>query len=228
MEPLVLVPGLLCDDDAWSEQAAALSADREVHVADVTAPESIVAMADAVLAQAPERFALAGCSMGGYVALALMARAPERVTRLALVDTGAGEDTPEQRRRRAATVALARDEGIAAAAMALVPVVFAPAAAEALTPRWLAMAQRLGTEVLARQQDACAARPDRREELAAIACPTLVLHGALDQLTPPPLSFELAALIRGARLEAIDDCGHFAPWEQPATVTAALTRWLAA
>lgn len=226
MDPLVLVPGVLCDDEAWRAQAAALGAERDVLIADVTAADSIEAMADAVLELAPGRFALAGLSLGGYVALALMSRAPERVIRLALVDTGARADTPEQTRRRRASLAVAHEEGIRAVADALVPIIFHPASADALTPRWLAMAERVGPDVFERQQEAIAARPDRRDELAAIACPTLVLGGAQDRLTPPDLSFELAALIPGAALRSIPDCGHFSTWERPDAVTAALAELL--
>lgn len=227
MDPLILIPGVLCDDEAWRAQADALGAEREVLIVDVTAADSIEAMAEAVLDQAPARFALAGLSMGGYVALALMSRAPERVIRLALVDTGARADTPEQTRQRRASMAVADEEGIRAVAQALVPIILHPASADALTPRWLAMAERLGPDVFERQQKAIAARPDRRDELAAIACPTLVLGGAEDKLTPPDLSFELAALIPGATLLSIPDCGHLSTWEQPQAVTAALANLLA-
>ncbi|SEH25551.1 alpha/beta fold hydrolase [Magnetospirillum fulvum] len=228
-ETLILLPGLLCNFRLWTHQAAFLAPQAEVVVPDLTQDESLGAMAERVLALAPPRFALGGLSMGGYLAMEIMRRAPERVERLALLCTNALADPPEQRQRRLDAIALAStpvgfDQVVAAqAAVLLSP---ASAADPAIAGQFRAMAQAVGPEGFARQQRAIMARPDSRPGLGAIACPTLVLCGALDTLTPPELHRTLAEAISGARLEIVPESGHLAPIERPDPVSLALSSWL--
>lgn len=225
-----MVPGLLLDGDLFAEQRAALSADGvDVVVADVTEQDSIAAMADAVRSAAPDRFRLLGLSMGGYVALEVAHRAPERVEALALLDTSARPDAPEQTARRRSLVEIARREGLEPVFEALWPLEVAASHVTdtALRARFADAGNRLGVEVFARQQAAIIARPDSRPRLALIDVPTLVLCGREDVLTPLEVHEEMAAALPRARLVVEPDCGHLSTWEQPAAVTAQLRAWLA-
>jgi len=170
--PLVLLPGLLNTPALWAAQVDALSDIADPQVADLTRDESIDALADRVLAEAPPRFALAGLSMGGYVALAVALRAPDRVERLALLDTNARADRPEQSERRRELIGWARDGRFAEVAPALLPMLVTPEHAkdEAIAQTVFGMADGVGPEGFIRQQTAIMGRPDRRESLAAITC----------------------------------------------------------
>lgn len=228
-DPVVFLPGHLCTGALYAPQIAAL-APRGVatQVVMLTGQDSMAGMAEAVLAQAPPRFALCGLSMGGYVAFEVMRRAPGRITRLALLDTTARPDTPERAGVRRADISLVEQGGI-----------------EALLPdlprRWLhpdrqrdpawceriyAMAREVGAEAQRRQACAIFGRRDDRRVLASIAAPTLVLCGAEDIATPPDAHREMAEAIPGARLEIIEGCGHLSTLEAPEAVTEALERWL--
>lgn len=228
MEPLLLVPGLACDEDLWAEQAGALAGTVDVRVADVTAGDTVAELARGVLAGAPERFALAGLSLGGYVALEVQRQAPERVTRLALLDTSARPDAPEQTARRRALLALGEERGMPAVLDVLWPAVVAPErhGDGALRRRFDDMSLRVGWEVFWRQQEAIIARADRRPGLGAVAVPALVLCGRQDAITPLDAAEELAAGLPGAELVVLDGCGHLSTWERPDEVTAALRAWL--
>src|SRR3712207_5650792 len=186
-------------------------------------------MALRALAAAPPRFAVAGLSMGGYVALEIMRRAPERVARLALLDTSARTDTPDQARRRREAIELAEGGGFEGVADRMLPNLVHPDRLpdEGLVAAIRAMAERLGKDGFLRKQRAIMGRIDSRPHLPRIACPTLVLCGREDASTPLPLSEEMASLIPGARLEVVERCGHMPAMERPAEVTAALRRWLA-
>jgi len=228
-ETLILLPGLLCDFRLWAHQAAALAPGTKVVVPDLSQDESLGAMAERVLAAAPPRFALGGLSMGGYLAMEIMRRAPDRVERLALMCTNALADPPEQRQRRQDAIALAASPaGFDQVIAAQTAVLFSArsAADPALSALFRAMALAVGPEGFARQQRAIMARPDSRPSLGTIACPTLVLCGAQDTLTPPDLHRTLAEAIPAARLEIVEDSGHLAPIEQPEPVSAALSSWL--
>jgi pimeloyl-ACP methyl ester carboxylesterase len=227
-EALVLVPGLMCTADLYRDQITALGAERQVVVADHTRHDSMTAIADAVLATAPGRFALAGLSMGGYVAFEILRRAPARVTRLALIDTSARADLPEQSHRRRELVAIAREKGVRFVQKMLLPMLVASKVLEdaPLVTRILAMADDTGFEAFARQQLAIMERPDNRPFLSSIACPTVVIVGAEDQLTPLKIAEEISDGITGARLEVIDGAGHLSPMEAPQAVTAVLREWL--
>lgn len=226
--PLLLVPGLNCTAALWADQVAALGAGRTVIVADHTRRDSIAALASAVLADAPPRFALAGLSMGGYVAMEILRVAPERVERLALLDTQARADTAEASDVRRQTIAIAEAGGFAKIAAMQYPRLVAPARLDdaELEARVRAMADAVGPAAFVRQQTAIMGRIDSRPSLAAIRCPTTVIVGSEDQLTPPPLAREMADLVPAARLVEIAGAGHLAPLEAPAAVTAALAEWL--
>ncbi len=231
---LLLMPGLLCDACLWRDQMPALAPHARVQVADLTLDDTLDAMAHRALATMPARFALCGLSMGGYAALALMRLAPERITRLCLMDTSARPDTPEQARRRRGLMALVqRDPAdgtqFRGVTPRLLPTLIHPAR---LDDRQLAqdvmdMAARVGRAAFLRQQAAILARPDSRPGLPAIAVPTLVAVGADDQLTPPELGAEMAGLIPHATFRAIAGCGHLAPMERPDEVSEMLNEWLA-
>jgi pimeloyl-ACP methyl ester carboxylesterase len=224
---LVLLPGLVNDARVWRGVAERLADVASVQVADLATRDTMGALADDVLAGAPPRFAVAGLSMGGYCALEIVARAPERVIALALVDTSARPDTPEGR--------ASREGQIARAPTAL------PAIVDELLPKWVhpsrladpavadvvrAMARDRGPEAFIRQQRAIMSRADSRPRLAAIRCPTAVICGRQDALLPLEVHEEMARGIPGAALEVIEDCGHLAPLERPAEVAAALRRLL--
>jgi pimeloyl-ACP methyl ester carboxylesterase len=228
--PLILLPGLLLDERLYGAQLDALADRAEMRVADLTRATSIAAMADQVLADAPERFALCGLSMGGYVAFEIMRRAPERVTRLALLDTQARPDSAEARARRRDLIALAERGAFETATARLLPLFVHPDRHEdeALRATITAMAGRVGRDGFLRQQAAILNRADSRPGLASIACPTLVLTGRQDLLTPVEVHYEIAAAIPAATLVVLPNCGHLSPLEQPAMVNAQLASWLAA
>jgi pimeloyl-ACP methyl ester carboxylesterase len=226
---LILLPGLLNDARLWRHQAAELAPLTDVEVADLVGPDTIGAMAERVLAIRSGRFALAGLSMGGYVAFEVMRRAPERVERLALLDTSARADTPEQTARRRGLIELAQKGRFLGVTPRLLPQLLHP---DHVRDRDIAntvvqMARSVGREGFIGQQRAIMGRPDSRADLARIRCPTLVLGGRQDAVTPPEVMEEIAGGIAGARLVLLDRCGHLSPLEQPEQVTAAMAQWLA-
>ena len=185
-------------------------------------------MAHAVLDAAPERFALGGLSMGGYVALEIMRVAPERVARLALLDTSARADIPEQTATRRELIELSQRGCFDEVPHKLLPHIVHPDRLddEGLTSVVFAMAEAVGPEAFVRQEEAIIGRPDGRGNLPGIICPTLVLCGRKDALTPMHLHEEMASLIPGSRLHVIDECGHLSALEHPEEVTVALRDWL--
>ena len=226
---LVLLPGLLCDARLWQDQVAGLADVARCQVADLTLDNSLRGMALRVLDAAPPRFALAGLSMGGYLAFEILRLAPERVTRLALFDTSARADTEEAARRRRGLMALTRSGQFRGVTPRLLPQLLHPDHLQG--PLGLAvrdMAERVGREAFLRQQTAILHRPDSRPLLPLLRLPALVAVGAQDVLTPPALAEEMAAGIQGARLVVIPEAGHLPTMEQPAAVNALLRDWLAA
>jgi pimeloyl-ACP methyl ester carboxylesterase len=207
---------------------AALRDVADITIADHTRHDTMPSIADAILAEAPERFALAGLSMGGYIAQQIVLLAPERVTRLALLDTGARADTPERIERRLQLNELARREGAGRVQEEIMPLLICThrLADKPYTDQIVQMAVDTGTEAFLRQHAALMARCDNRPLLPTVNCPTLVLVGRQDILTPLELSEEIAAAIPDARLEIIEDCGHLSTLEQPDAVNRALRRWL--
>ncbi len=227
--PALLVPGLCCSARLYADQIPALWRFGPVQVADHTRDDSMAAIAAGILTAAPPRFALVGLSMGGYIALTILSQAPERVQRLALLDTSARPETPEQTARRRPQIALA-EAGRFAEVSALQFPVFVHRnrhGDEALKERVRIMAEETGAQAFLRQQQAIMTRPDARPLLPSIKCPTLVLVGDGDELTPPALSEEIAAGIAGSRLVVVPDCGHLSTMERPERVNTALTEWMA-
>ena len=226
---LVLVPGLLCTGALWGPQIDALSDIADITIADHTRHDSMAAIASAILDRAPDRFALAGLSMGGYISYDIVRQAPERVLKLALLDTGARADAPERAASRRELIATAESEGIRRAPEVLMPVlVRKPRMSDKpLIDTIVQMAEDTGLEAFKRQQTAIMTRPDNRPLLPSIKCRTLVLVGREDALTPVELSQEIAAGIPGAQLEIVPECGHMSTLEQPDAVNRALRAWLA-
>ena len=227
---LVLIPGLLCSPALWAPQIRALSDIADVTVADHTRHDSMREIAAAILAAAPPRFALAGLSMGGYIAYEIICQAAARVTRVALLDTGARDDAPERRQGRLRLIALAEQDGPVRAQQELLPLLIHTdrLGDRGLVETVLQMAIDTGLAAFKRQQTAIMARPDNRALLSTIRCPSLVLVGREDALTPPAMAQEIADGIPGSRLEIIPDCGHLSTLERPETVNGALRAWLSA
>ncbi|TWA74323.1 pimeloyl-ACP methyl ester carboxylesterase [Azospirillum brasilense] len=226
--PLILLPGMPLDAALWEHQTNHLGDVAEPIVGDLTGHDTVAALAAAVLARAPERFALAGLSMGGYVSFEILRQAPERVAKLALLDTSARPDTPEQTATRQDAVRLVGQGRLRQVVAAGMPRLVHPdrTSDAALVDSVQAQAQRVGADGYARQQTAIMNRPDSRPGLGVIACPTLVLCGRQDAITPPALHEEIAEGIPGARLVLIEDCGHLSAMERPQAVTALLRQWL--
>ncbi len=227
--PVVVLPGPLTTEAFWSPALRRLDSRIDAWIADLSADDSISAMATRVLADAPwERFALLGHSLGGYVAFEIMRRAAGRVERLALIDTQARPDTLEAIDRRKALIDLAQSGRYPEVAERLIPVVFD--SVEVVDPTLVAlhrdMVRMVGVEVFLRQQRAIMNRIDSRPGLPAIRCPTLALCGVHDLLTPLDRHEEMAAAIPGARLVAIPGAGHYSPLERPYEVGFALANWL--
>ncbi len=225
--PLVLIPGLLGSPDFYAEQIAALWRHGPVTIADHTRDDTMAAIASRVLSTAPPRFALAGHSMGGYVALEIVRRALDRVDRIALLDTSARADVPEQSERRRTLIKLATGGHFEEIADLQFQVMVHPARVvdDALRRRMRQMADDTGSEAFVRQQTAIMGRSDLRPSLAAIRCPALVLVGDRDEVTPLDRSVEMAEGIAAARLVVVPQCGHMSAMEQPAAVTQALVDW---
>ena len=225
---LVLLPGMLCDATLWMHQATYLADIAEPQVIDLTREDSVAGMATRVLNAAPDSFALAGLSMGGYVALEIMREAPERVSRLALLDTSARADTREQKRRRKMLIALAQSGKFKGVTPRLMPLlVHADRLGDAeLCDAIMRMANRIGKDAFVRQETAILERPDGRHRLAEITCPTLLVFGRQDALTPLDYGEEMAAAIPRARLAVVEECGHLSTMERPHAVTALLRDWL--
>lgn len=234
MKPtLVLLSGLMCDAAVWAPQCAALQAQVQCVVPDYGLRDSLAAMAQQVLAEAPtERFSLAGHSMGGRVALEVLRLAPQRVERLALLDTGtqplaAGADGERERAGRMALLSQARRQGMRAMGRLWARGMVHPDARD--TPLFesiLDMLERSSPEQFAAQINALLNRPDASALLPTITCPTLVLCGQEDSWSPPAQHEKMRDAIPNAELCIIERCGHMSSVEQPQAVNAALAAWL--
>jgi pimeloyl-ACP methyl ester carboxylesterase len=227
--PLVLACGQLLTEQVWQPQIAALSADRAVTVADHRQDDSIADMARRLLDAAPDRFALAGHAMGGFIAFEVLRQAPERVDRVALLATLAPNDGPAQTARRQGYIDLVESGRFDAVIEERIPMLFSPARREdaALLALARQMAADTGADVFMRQQRAIMTRADSRPSLGAIRVPTLILWGDADGIATRAHQDEMLAAIPGATLEVLPGAGHLATLEQPDAVTAALARWLA-
>jgi len=226
---LILIPGLLCDGALWAHQVVALSDIADVQVADIADEITMEDLARSVLDRAPDSFALAGLSMGGYVAQEIMRQDPGRVTHLALLDTNARADLPEQSAMRKALMAEAEAGHFDEIPTQLLPKLVNAEHAEdpAIAKVVLQMAERIGVDGFHNQQTAILNRIDGRADLAKINCPTLVLCGADDIMTPLAVHQEMVDGVgANATLVVVPDSGHLSPLEQPDAVTAAMRTWL--
>ncbi|WP_420565362.1 alpha/beta fold hydrolase [Thalassobaculum sp.] len=230
-ETLVLIPGLLNDAELWGRQVPMLDdlVDR-IMIPDTTAHEDIRDIAAQVLAETEGELAVAGLSMGGYVALEILRQAPQRVERLALLDTSARQDSDDQRRRRTGLIELADKGKFKGVTPRLLPMLVHKSRLEdeSVTRPIFDMAARIGKDGFIRQQKAILSRDDSRDQLAGVSVPTLVMCGRDDQLTPVELSEEMAAAIPHADLRIVEDCGHLPALEKPELCGEALRDWLQA
>lgn len=231
---LVLVPGLMCDHSVWDPLLKGISGTACVQIIDHGQADSLVTMAQQLLALAPERFALAGHSMGGRVALEVMRLAPQRVTHLALMDTGylpkaAGAAGQAEVDKRMALMAVAREQGVRAMAQQWVQGMVAPHRLTdgVLIERVVAMLDRKSAQVFAHQIKALIERPDASDVLRQLQLPTLVLCGELDSWSNVPQHEEIAALIPARPpVVAVPQAGHMVTMERPEPVVQAFKEWL--
>lgn len=228
MTPLVLIPGMMCDARLFGPQIAAFSGRRALFCAPISGHSSVEELAADVLTAAPPRFALAGLSMGGIVAMEILRQAPDRVERIALLDTNPLAENDQIKARRFPQM-LAVREGELATVMR-----------DEMKPNYLSdgprrsqimdlcmrMALDLGPHVFLSQSRALMDRPDQRETLRKAALPALVMCGRADKLCPVARHELMAGLIPDARLEIIEGAGHLPTLEQPEMTNAALARWL--
>jgi len=226
--PILLVPGLVSSPRIFAPVVPALWRQGPVTAANHIRDDNMGAIARRILAEAPPRFALAGHSMGGYIAFEIMRQAPERVAKLALINTQARPDTPEASTRRRARVARAQAGEFRAILDELFPGFVHPSRRDRADLRQLVydMGDDVGVDAFVRQQAAIMARPDSRPTLAWIKCPTLVLSGDEDNTIPNSLSKEMANGIHGAKLVILSQCGHLPQVEQPQATADALVEWM--
>lgn len=228
MKTVILLCGLLCDEAVWGVQANALRGEYDVRILTFLAQDSMDAMAGHVLRDAPEKFALAGHSMGGRVALEVVRRAGPRVERLALLDTGFDAPAADEAGRRAVLVNQAMQEGIDAVAAAWGLPMLAPRhrSEPVMVQAVFDMVGRMSGAIYAAQTRALLGRPDATGVLKNIDCPTLILCGMEDGWSPPERHRRMAELAPRSILRLVEDCGHMSMMEQPAAVLAALREWL--
>jgi pimeloyl-ACP methyl ester carboxylesterase len=232
--PLILVPGLMCDASVWNPLLPALSPQAICSIVDHGDADSLDGMARRLLEQAPERFALAGHSMGGRVAVEVMRLAPERVTHLALLDTGykarpAGPAGEDEARKRHALLDIARQQGVRAMAAQWVQGMLDPERLSdaALVEEIVAMFARKSADIFAAQIRALLGRPDASPVLREVRVPTLVACGRADSWSPLAQHEEIAALLPAHEpVHAIEDAGHMSTMEQPQAMAQLMLHWL--
>jgi pimeloyl-ACP methyl ester carboxylesterase len=227
--PLLLLTGILCDATIWQRQIRDLADIADPAVPDYRECDSLPAMAEKALQTAPRRFALAGHSMGARVALEMFRLAPERITHLALLDTSVTPVAAGEPAQRKALVEAVKRNGMEVLVRDwLPPMVYDAYHDDASIMEPLRkMVRSVTPEIFARQANAMLTRPEEASLLAKIPCPTLVLCGRHDSWRSPEQHVEWAYDIPGVVFEIVEDCGHMAPWEKPAEVSAVLRRWLA-
>ncbi len=225
---LVLIPGLLCSDVLFANQLSALADTANIRIGRVLKHDTLSAMAAEILRTAPDKFALAGLSLGGYVAFEILRQAPGRVDKLALMNTNARADRPEQIAFRRMLLGLAKTLGTRSVQAAALPMLIHQSRLQerSLVSNILNMADAVGRAAFARQQNAIIDRPDNRSFLANITCPTTIIVGKQDVLTPVKVAQEMHDGIRGSTIHIIPQCGHLSTMEQPQKVNAILRDWL--
>lgn len=226
--PILLVPGLGGSPRIYAPVVPQLWRFGPVTVANHIRDDNLGAIARRILAEAPPRFALAGHSMGGYIAFEIFRQAPQRVAKLALINTQARPDTPEASERRRGLIARAKTGQYHDVLDELFPGFVHPSRSDDADLRQLVhdMGDDIGVEAFVRQQTAMMSRADSRSTLTAITCPTLVLTGDEDNTIPNTLSVEMADRIPGAKLVMIPHCGHLPQPERPQATADALVEWL--
>ena len=228
MIPIVLIPGVNGTAETFGPQIVSLWPFGPITIASTLEGDTIAEMAAAILRDAPPRFALVGFSMGGYIAFEIMRQAPERVLKLALIDTSARPDTPEQTRARRIGIERMGKEDPEKLRRETEARILHPSHVGDGKIHAIGMhaAEQIGNEAARRHQEACITRIDSRPTLKTITVPTVVIVGAEDLTTPPELAFEMADAIPGARLVVVAECGHLSLLEQPRAVIRALKAWL--
>ena len=222
-----MIPGLGSDAAVWQPTIDELTPDVEVQIGNTLGDDNLPAIAARILRDAPDRFALAGISMGGMIALEIMSVAPERVTRLMLCDTNARPDTPEQTAQRLATnAAMLGATDLAALAAPGISYMIHPSADRSVRTALIQMTLRVGAAAYVRQNNAVMARGDARPGLVEISVPTMGVVGANDLMTPIALSQEICDGIDGAALRIIPDCGHLPSIEKPKDLAELMRIWL--
>jgi len=228
LTPLIFLPGMMCDARLFDPQITALSKDREVFVAPITGHDTVQALAAEILQNAPPTFALAGLSMGGIVAMEVIAQAPDRVKKIALLDTNPRAEMPAMAAKRGPQIEAVK-------AGKLKDVIF-----NQMMPHYLAdatqhpeivqlcweMASILGPDVFIRQSCALRDRPDQQNTLKTYLGKSLVLCGRHDALCPIERHDLMHSLLPNSTLEIVENAGHIPTLEQPEITTAALVRWL--
>jgi pimeloyl-ACP methyl ester carboxylesterase len=227
-DPLVLLPGMICDARVFGAQITAFSTALTITVAPVTGGDRIEEIASRLLDVLPRRFALAGHSMGAVVAMELLRRAPDRISRIALMSTHSLAETPQMAADMEPVIIKLKSGRLEEAVNALVrPESLAPGPGRAaVAAQLLEMARTVGAEGIIRQVRAMQRRRDYQAVLRKAKLPTLVLCGAHDSLTPMKRHELMAGLIEGARLEVLEGAGHLPLLEQPDAVNAALFDWM--
>jgi pimeloyl-ACP methyl ester carboxylesterase len=228
-EDLILLPGTLCTERLWEYQIEQLSDVANIQVGDLTHNDTIQGMAESILREAPPEFCLAGLSMGGIVAMELIRQAPERVKRLALLDTNPTPPRPEQITGWENFIAIANNgRFMDITEKYLLPVLIHPNRQkdDNLVKTIIQMAEDIGPNAMVRQMNALMTRPDVREHLSSIKSPTLVILGRQDALCSIEMHEYLATVIPNAKLAVIENCGHLSTMERPKEVTAVLRDWL--
>lgn len=224
--PLLMLPGMMCDARLFLPQIGALSAGRSVMVPEISGKDSIAALATQVLDQAPPRFALAGLSMGGIVAMEMLHQQPGRIAGLALMNTNPRAELPEVREGRQAQIDAARRGGMMALMAERMFPLYSLGPDAGITDIAARMARDLGPDVFVRQSLALRDRQDRSRTLRESRLPTLILGAMQDRLCPPERHHFMAALMPHARLVMLDDAAHLTTLERADETCAALKDWL--
>ncbi len=225
---LLLLPGLLCDETVWRAQLDRFSPIADVIVPDYGDADSITEMAKIALSKAPERFSLVGHSMGARVALEVVRLAPEKVERIAMLDTGVHDVKPDEQGKRMRLVKLAEEDGMGALCDAWLPPMVHPdlRTDKAFMKPLREMVERLTPAHFAAQIHALLTRPDTAPALAAIKSPILIGVGRQDEWSPIDQHEDIQARLGGrGKLVIFEDAGHMAPYEAPESVNAALAEW---